>query len=195
MIRPLRVLLPLLLVGCVVFDKKSESVTFHQFASANILAAKPAPVVHVPRVLLPTSLRRSSIVMPDESGAVRVDEAHRWAGPLDRLIAENLGNRITASSGLPTSAHAPSQPHVVLLVTIERFSVAQGDQATLSMRYTIERSDGELLGHGSGSWTSALKDRSPAAFVKAQSNNLANAAAVLSTELVKSASETKTSTK
>lgn len=182
--RLLPALCGLLLTGCIVFDKKSEPVTFHQFAAEAALASKQGPMVYVPRVLLPSAVRRANLVLADETGSVRVEDAHRWAAPLDRLIGENLGARIVKASGLPVSLHAPAQAHLVLLVTVDRFALSDPRQAVLTLHYRIEKSNGELLKEGSGSWSAAMDDASAPAFVRAQSNNLAKAAAAISTELV-----------
>lgn len=182
--------LTMLLTGCIIFDKKSEAVTFHQLASPAAATTRPGPTVFVPRVAIPAALRRPNIVLIDDTGWVRIEDAHRWIAPLDRAVSEAVGRHLTARTGVPTVTQSPAEDHLVLLLTVDKmelFATAgpgrslfslpgttpDADTATLQVTFRLEKSDGTLLASRSLSQSRPLKERSPTAFVQAQSANLA----------------------
>ena len=67
-----------LLSGCIIFDKKSEAVTFHQLAAPATLPTRDGATLFVPRALIPSAIRRANIVLIDDTGWVRIEDAHRW---------------------------------------------------------------------------------------------------------------------
>ena len=79
-----------LLSGCIIFDKKSEAVTFHQLASPAAVTTRPAPILFVPRAIIPSALRRPNVVLIDDTGWVRIEDAHRWIAPLGSGGSEDL---------------------------------------------------------------------------------------------------------
>jgi uncharacterized lipoprotein YmbA len=183
-----------LLSGCIIFDKKSEAVTFHQLASpaaTTIAPAKRGPLVFVPRAIIPSALRRPNLVLLDDTGWVRVEDAHRWIAPLDRAFAETVGRHLTALTGVATVAQSPAEDHQVLLLTVDRMEVftaaAAGrslftlpgtsenkDTAILQVTYRLEKSDGTTLATGTLSRSAPLKERTPTEFVRVQSANVAS---------------------
>ena len=182
--------LAVLLSGCIIFDKKSEAVTFHQFAAPAAAATRPGPTVFVPRAIIPSALRRPNVVLLDDTGWVRVEDAHRWIAPLDRAIAEAAGRHLTAASGLPASAQTPAEDHLVLLLTVDKMEVfapagagrslfslpgttPNPDTATLQVTFRLERSDGTLLVAQTLTQARPLKERAPGEFAQAQAANLA----------------------
>jgi uncharacterized lipoprotein YmbA len=191
----------LLLSGCIIFDKKSEAVTFHQLAAPSAVARPPksgGPHVYIPRAVIPSALRRPNIVLLDDNGWVRIEDAHRWIAPLDRAIPEVIGRHLTARTGLITDLQTPSEDHLVLLVTVDKMEVfapagadrplfslpgsaANADEAVLQVTCRLEKSDGSASSLKTLSQSRPLKERTPDAFVQAQSANLA----ALSAELAK----------
>ncbi|MEY4378416.1 MAG: hypothetical protein RLZ85_297 [Verrucomicrobiota bacterium] len=182
--------LTLLLTGCIIFDKKSEAVTFHQLASPATATTRNAPTLFVPRAAIPAALRRPNIVLLDDTGWVRIEDAHRWIAPLDRAVAEAVGRHLTSLTGLPAATQTPSDEHLVLLLTLDKMEVfapagpgrslfslpgtkPNADTATLQVTFRLEKSDGTLLAAKTLSQSRPLKERSPAEFVQAQSANLA----------------------
>jgi uncharacterized lipoprotein YmbA len=199
--------LTVLLSGCIIFDKKSEAVTFYQLAAPVTPTTRVAPVVYVPRAMLPSALRRPNIVILDDNGWVRVEDAHRWVAPLDRAVAEAVGRHLTNQTGLPSVTQAPAEDHLVLLLTVDKmeafepaapgrslFSIpgtaANNDTAIMQVTYRLEKSDGTLLSARTLSRSSPLKERAPAEFVRAQSANLAAISADIA-KLIPNASMTK----
>ncbi len=163
----------LALPGCIVFDKQSEAVTFHQFAAADAAATRPAPIIHVPRATLPAGVRRPAVVLLAPGGEVWVDDSHRWAATLDRLLAEAVARHLTREAGVPTVLATPDSPHLTLILECERFEVAAERRAALTIHYRLERADGSAVAGGTSACAEPMADRGAAAFVAAQSRNLA----------------------
>ncbi len=183
-----------LLGGCIIFDKKSEAVTFHQLTSPAATVAAPArqgSLLFVPRAIIPSALRRPNIVLLDDTGWVRVEDAHRWIAPLDRAFSETVGRHLNALTGVATVAQSPADEHQVLLLTVDRMEVFTSavssrslftlpgtaenkDAAILQVTYRLEKSDGTTLATGTLSRSTPLKERSPAEFVRVQSANVAS---------------------
>lgn len=189
-----------LLSGCIIFDKKSEAVTFHQLAAPSATSTRSGPTLFVPRATIPSALRRPNLVLIDDTGWVRVEDAHRWIAPLDRAVSEAVGRHLSSLSGLPAVAQAPAEDHLLLLLTIDKMeifvpagpgrslfslpgSTENIDTAVLQITYRLERSDGTMIAAGTLNQSRPLKERAPTAFVQAQSANLAAIAAEIAKRL------------
>jgi uncharacterized lipoprotein YmbA len=196
--RSLLVGLAALLSGCIIFDQKSEAVTFHQFAAPAATGAPAAagPQVFVPRASIPSTLRRTNIVLLDDKGWVHIEDGHRWLAPLDRALPEAVGRHLTSLSGVVTTSQTPSEDHLVLLLTLDKMEVftpagpgrslfslpgtgTKTDTATLQLSCRLEKSDGTPIAVKTFSQSRPLEERTPAAFVRTQSANLAALAAEL----------------
>jgi uncharacterized lipoprotein YmbA len=182
-----------LLSGCIIFDQKSEAVVFHQFAAPAASPARPAaagPQVFIPRAVIPSALRRPNVVLLDDGGWVHIEDAHRWIAPLDRAIPETVARHLTARNGVVTTTQTPSEDHVVLLLTVDKmeiftpadpersiFSFPGGSDkastASLQLTCRLEKADGTPLAAKTFTQSGPLKERTAAAFVRAQSANLA----------------------
>lgn len=167
----------LLLSGCIVFDKKSDSVTFHQFVAPQAHATAAGPVVFIPRATLPSALRRPTLVLIDEANRVQVEDSQRWASPLDRGLAEAIGQHLIQNTGRPVTYQAPGEDHLVLLLDVDQFGLNHGT-AVLQLRFRVENHAGHLLAQGQGTWNSPQAEK-PEDFVRAQSENLAKAALII----------------
>lgn len=173
--RLVALLLALSLAGCIVFDKKSEGVTFHQF-TAQVAAPKTSqPLVFVARATLPGPVRRPAVVIVTQGGEVQLDDSHRWAAPVDRLVAETLARHLTRLAGTPTVLQAPEAAHLTLLIECESFEVVPERRAGLTINYRFEKADGSAVAGGRTTSTEPMKELTAAAFVAAQSLNLAKA--------------------
>jgi ABC-type uncharacterized transport system auxiliary subunit len=190
-----------LLCGCIIFDQKSEAVVFHQLAAPSGGPALPASAgtpVFVPRAIIPAALRRPNVVLLDDAGWVHIEDAHRWIAPLDRAIPETVARHLRSRAGVITTTQTPSEDHLVLLLTVDKmeifapagpersiFSLPGGTDkastATLQLTCRLEKADGTLVAVKTLAQSRPLKDRTPAAFVQAQSANLAE----LSAEIAK----------
>lgn len=185
-----------LLSGCIIFDKKSEAVTFHQLASPAAQITRTTPTIFVPRSVIPAALRRPNVVMIDDTGWAQIEDAHRWIAPLDRAVSEAMARHLTSLTGLPSSTQSPADEHIVLLLTVDKMEIyapagpqpsifsipgtaANKDTASLQVTFRLEKSDGSLLAAKTVSQSRPLKERSPTAFAQAQSANLADVAAAI----------------
>ena len=109
-----------------------------------------------------------------------------------------MGRHLSALTGVVTTTQTPSEDHLVLLLTVDKmeifapagpersiFSLPGGtdkaDNATLQLTCRLEKADGTPISVKTLAQSRPLKDRTPAAFVRAQSANLA----VLSAEIAK----------
>lgn len=207
MSRALLLVLSALLTGCIIFDKKSEAVTFHQLASPAGITTRSTPILFVPRAIIPSALRRPNVVLIDDTGWVRIEDAHRWIAPLDRAIPEAVGRHLTSLTGLPSSTQSPAEEHLVLLLTVDKMEVftpagpersifsipgttPNTDTATLQVTFRLEKSDGSLVATKTLSQSRPLKERTPTEFEKAQSANLAAVSAQIA-KLLPAASSSK----
>jgi uncharacterized lipoprotein YmbA len=207
MSRALLLVLSALLTGCIIFDKKSEAVTFHQLASPAGITTRSTPILFVPRAIIPSALRRPNVVLIDDTGWVRIEDAHRWIAPLDRAIPEAVGRHLTSLTGLPSSTQSPAEEHLVLLLTVDKMEVftpagpersifsipgtaPNTDTATLQITFRLEKSDGSLVAAKTLSQSRPLKERTPNAFEQAQSANLAAVSAQIA-KLLPAASSSK----
>ena len=196
-----------LLTGCIIFDKKSEAVTFHQLASPAAVTTRSAPILFIPRAIIPSALRRPNVVLIDDTGWVRIEDAHRWIAPLDRAIPEAVARHLTSLTGLPSSTQSPAEEHLVLLLTVDQMEVfapagpgrslfsipgtaPNTDTATLQLTFRLEKSDGTLLAAKTISRSRPLKERTPTEFEQAQSANLAAISAEIA-KLLPAASSSK----
>ncbi len=187
------------LVGCIVFDRRSEPVTLHQFGAPTTAASRTSPVVFIPRTVIPAGLRRANIVLLDDMGRARLDDNHRWLAPLDRAFSEAVGRHLTHLTGLPVTAQAPAGQHGVLLLTLDKMEVAPAAEAekplfalpggarpadaVMQVTARWEKSDGSPLSMRVHARRRLLKDSSADAFVRAQSANLAEICAEIAATL------------
>jgi uncharacterized lipoprotein YmbA len=199
-----------LLSGCIIFDQKSEAVTFHQFAApaAAVAPASAGPQIFVPRAIIPAALRRPNVVLLDDAGWVHIEDAHRWIAPLDRAIPETVARHLRSRAGVITTTQTPSEDHLVLLLTVDKMEVftpaapersifslsgGSGKDSTAMLQLTcrLEKADGILVSIKTFSQSSPLKGRTAAAFVQAQSANLAELSSEIAQWLPKQAPSSK----
>lgn len=170
-----------LISGCIKFDQKSESVTFHQLSAPIVTPTQKTPILYIPRSNIPTSLRRPTVVIADETHVIKVDDSQRWIASLDRAISEIIGRNLTQQTGLPFELQTPSENYLVLFIDVEAMTLTS--QATvLQLHYRIEDAQGKSLRQGQGQWKTK-RTENPIDFVNAQSENLASAATQIAKDL------------
>lgn len=173
--------LTILVTGCITFDQKSESVTFHQLSAPVVTPTKKSPIIYIPRANIPVSLRRPTLVIADESRVIKVDDSQRWIASLDRAVSEIIGRNLTKQTGLPFELQTPNENHLVLFIDVEAmFLTAQS--TVLQLHYRIEDAQGKSLIKGEGQWK-AKRSENPIEYVNAQSENFANAAAQIAKDI------------
>jgi uncharacterized lipoprotein YmbA len=170
-----------LVTGCITFDQKSESVTFHQLSGPVTTPTIKAPIIFIPRANIPVSLRRPTLVIADEAKVIKVDDSQRWIASLDRAVSEIIGRNLTKQTGLPFELQTPSENYLVLFVDVDAmFLTAQA--TVLQLHYRIEDAQGKTLHQGQGQWK-AKRSENPIDYVNAQSENFANAAAQIAKDI------------
>jgi len=142
-ILPALAMLPLL-AGC---SSTSQAVTYYGLSSPAApkppepAAAGAPPTVGIGSVVLPDYLDRPQLVTRVGPNQLRVDEFHRWAGPLgseiERVLTENLVQMI----GPGQVAHRPwgsdFSPAKKLTVTIFAFERMPDETVRLTATVTI----------------------------------------------------------
>jgi uncharacterized lipoprotein YmbA len=171
-----------LITGCITFDQKSESVTFHQLSAPVVTPTKKSPIIFIPRANIPVSLRRPTLVIADESRMIKVDDSHRWIASLDRSVSEIIGRNLTQQTGLPFELQTPSENYVVLFIDVEAMFLTT-QSTVLQLHYRIEDAQGKTLSQGQGQWK-AKRSENPIDYVNAQSENFANAAAQIAKDII-----------
>ena len=170
-----------LVTGCITFDQKSESVTFHQLSGPVATPTIKAPIIFIPRANIPVGLRRPTVVITDETKVIKLDDSQRWIASLDRAVSEIIGRNLTKQTGLPFELQTPSDNYLVLFVDVQAmFLTAQA--TVLQLHYRIEDAQGKTLNQGQGQWK-AKRSENPIDYVNAQSENFANAAAQIAKDI------------
>jgi len=177
-----------LITGCITFDQKSESVTFHQLSAPVTTPTQKSPVIFIPRADIPVSLRRPTLVIAEETRIIKVDDSQRWIASLDRSVSEIVGRNLTKQTGLPFELQTPNEDFITLFIDVQAMFLT--NQATvLQLHYRIEDAQGKSVGQGQGQWK-AKRSENPIDFVNAQSENFANASAQIAKD-IKSLTENK----
>jgi uncharacterized lipoprotein YmbA len=167
--------------GCITFDQKSESVTFHQLSAPVTTPTKKAPIIYIPRANIPVSLRRPTLVITDESRVIKVDDSQRWIASLDRAVSEIIGRNLTKQTGLPFELQTPNENYLILFIDVEAMYLT-AQSTVLQLHYRIEDAQGKSLIQGQGQWK-AKRSENPIEYVNAQSENLANAAVQIAKDI------------
>ncbi len=170
-----------LITGCITFDQKSESVTFHQLSAPVTTPNKKSPVIYIPRANIPVSLRRPTLVIADESRVIKIDDSQRWIASLDRAVSEIVGRNLTQQTGLPFELQTPNENYIVLFIDVEAMFLSS-QSTVLQLHYRIEDAQGKSLSQGQGQWK-AKRSENPIDYVNAQSENFANAAVQMAKDI------------
>lgn len=172
-----------LLSGCISFNKKSDSVIFHQLSAPAVVSNKSELTLFIPKANIPTALRRPTVVIIDESGPIQADDSQRWITSLERAVSETIGRNLTQKTGYSFSLQAPSETHLKLLIDVDAMFIT-ADSTVLQLHYHFEDERGKIIGQGQGQWKTKRADQAMD-YVKAQSLNLASAAADIAQELTR----------
>ena len=139
---------------------------------------------------------------------MHIEDAHRWVAPLDRSIPETVARHLNMLTGVVTTTQTPSEDHLVLLLTVDKMEVfapagpersifslpGSSDKestATLQLTCRVEKADGTPISVKTLTRSRPLKERTPAAFVLAQSANLAELSSEIAQWLPKPAPSSK----
>ncbi len=110
---------------------------------ATELAFRPELSIEVGPVSLPEALNREQIVTRSGSNRLTIHDDHRWAAPLDKdlgaLVTQELG-RIFGSTRISLFGRpAAATPDLRLLLEVQRFDGALGEEAILQASWSLLR--------------------------------------------------------
>ncbi len=168
--------------GCI--GKQSPKVTYYSLLTMERLGAtdeaQPAPDLRIGigPITVPDALKRTQIVTRDAQNIYRFDEFHRWAGVLEKDIANVLGENLGDLLGVEKIAFFPWMPHFSpthrIIVDIIKFDGDLSGDAILSVRWVIADSTGKItLAGGKSDYQQPVERDDHAGVVKAESLLLA----------------------
>jgi uncharacterized lipoprotein YmbA len=172
-------LLVLLASGCASSPPShfyTLSATTRPAASAAPTPARPPMSIAVGPVSLPALIDRPQIVVSTASHEVRIDDANRWASPLQdaisRVIAENLAAQLATPRVILFAQSGSANAGYRVVIDVQGFESTPGQSASLDATWTVRRiADGKAQ-DGRSKFTEAVKDPSYAALAAAHSRAL-----------------------
>lgn len=100
-------------------------------------------------VSLPVYLDRPQFVTRVDATELRVNEFARWAGPLDRLIAQTVGDNLNAylaPGGVATYPWSTADaPQYRVRIRLQHFEATAADSALVIGRWEILNADGDVV--------------------------------------------------
>jgi len=118
-------------------------------------AARAQPSVAVGMVTLPEAVDRPQLVVRTGANQVRIEEYHRWAGPLKTELPRVLAGNLVRATGNPRIYAYPESAslatHYRLLVDFQRFDGAPGGEAAIDALWTIAAANGDVVRTGRAS--------------------------------------------
>jgi uncharacterized lipoprotein YmbA len=154
----------------------------------------PAPpqerAVVLAAVRVPAHLERPVVLTRASDTELLHSEFHRWAGPLEGLIAQALSEHLTASlapDGVAVHAGSRFRPgDYRLTIEITRFSGVLGRSAELRAQWSLRAGDKEnLLFSRTSVFQADLAEKDHAAYVAAQSRLLGELGREIAAEIRK----------
>jgi len=144
----------LLAAGCGLSPRPDPTVFLVLAPGA---AALPMPAIArqdlrigVGPVSLPAYLDRPQFVTRVDATALTVNEFARWAGPLDRLVAQTVGDNLhayLAPGGIVTYPWSPvDAPQYRVRIRLQQFEVTAADSALVIGQWEILNPDGDVVG-------------------------------------------------
>jgi uncharacterized lipoprotein YmbA len=118
-----------------------------------------APAIGIGAVMLPDYLDRPQLVMRTTPHALRIDEFHRWAGPLSETLPRVLAENLMVLTGSERIARQPwdvgFQPEILVSLQIYRF---EGFSDGLVRLVTAVTLTDRRAGGKSRTWTVNLQE-------------------------------------
>ena len=106
-----------------------------------VMIARQDLRIGVGPVTVPAYLDRPQFVARVDATELSVNEFARWAGPLDRLIAQTVGDNLNAYLALGGVVAYPwslaEAPHYGIRITLQQFEATTADSALLAGRWEI----------------------------------------------------------
>ena len=153
-------------------------LTMEQMADTEVLASLAGVNLGVGPVSIPDSLKRSQIATRQQGNRYEFAEFNRWAGVLEKDITTVLGDNLGQLLGIEKVGFFPWMQHFKptyrVMVDVMRFDGDLGDEAVLSVRWTVADGEGkDLLAGGKSDYRQALAEADYDALIKAESQLLA----------------------
>jgi len=156
-------------------------------APSGATAAGDLPSIAVGAVTVPDAVDRPQFVVRTGANEVKLEEQHRWAGPLKselpRVLAGNLA-RATGNSRIsayPESASLGADYRV--LVDFQRFDGAPGGEVALDALWTVVAAKGDVVRSGRASVREPVSGNDYAALVAAYSRGVSQVSAMIAAGL------------
>jgi uncharacterized lipoprotein YmbA len=168
----------LLVTGCI--GRKSPEVTYYslltmeQMGEVQPVSSHPEIKLGVGPITIPASLKRSQIATRQHGNQYAFDEFNRWAGVLEKDIANVVGDNLGVLLGVEKVGFFPWMHHFTpsyrVIVDIQRLDGSLDGEAVLGARWAVADAEGkEFLAGDKIVLRQPLQEPSYAALVKAES--------------------------
>ena len=168
----------LLVTGCI--GRKSPEVTYYslltmeQMGEVQPVSSHPEIKLGVGPITIPASLKRSQVATRQHGNQYAFDEFNRWAGVLEKDIANVVGDNLGVLLGVEKVGFFPWMhyftPSYRVIVDIQRLDGSLDGEAVLGARWAVADAEGkEFLAGDKIVLRQPLQEASYAALVKAES--------------------------
>jgi len=168
----------LLVTGCI--GRKSPEVTYYslltmdQLGDVQAVSSHPEINLGIGPITIPDSLKRSQVATRQHGNQYAFDEFNRWAGVLEKDIANVVGDNLGALLGVEKVGFFPWMHHFTpsyrVIIDIQRLDGSLDNEAVLGARWAVADAEGEeLLAGGKVVLRQPLQGAGYADLVKAES--------------------------
>ena len=168
----------LLMTGCI--GRKSPEVTYYslltmeQMGEVQPVSSHPEIKLGIGPITIPASLKRSQVATRLHGNQYAFDEFNRWAGVLEKDIANVVGDNLGVLLGVEKVGFFPWMhyfaPSYRVIVDIQRLDGSLDGEAVLGARWAVADAEGkEFLAGDKIVLRQPLQEASYAALVKAES--------------------------
>ena len=168
----------LLVTGCI--GRKSPEVTYYslltmeQMGEVQPVSSHPEIKLGIGPITIPASLKRSQVATRQHGNQYAFDEFNRWAGVLEKDIANVVGDNLGVLLGVEKVGFFPWMhyftPSYRVIVDIQRLDGSLDGEAVLGARWAVADAEGkEFLAGDKIVLRQPLQEASYAALVKAES--------------------------
>lgn len=149
--------------------------------------ARDLPSIAVGAVTVPDAVDRPQFVIRTGANQVKIDDLHRWAGPLKSELPRVLaGNLSRATGNWLISAHPESASLVAdyrLLVDFQRFEGAPGGEVALDALWTLVAANGDVVRSGRANIREPVAGDGYAALVAAYSRGVSQVSSAIAADI------------
>jgi uncharacterized lipoprotein YmbA len=144
--RPGCLILLCALAGCA----STPAPHLYELSATSAPASAPRNVsISVPPVAVPALVDRPQMVLRERGSQVRIDDANRWAVPLQDAIAAVIGDNLANLLGTDeVNAPAGQRPDFSVAVDVQRFESEPGVYTLLEASWAVRRGEGGAIVRG-----------------------------------------------